>query len=157
MERLEHAGLAIQGPPFVGALLRQGWRQVRTRIREAVWDAGFTDLQEAHLAVFSYPLPDGVRAADLARRIGMSPQATNYLLSQVEALGYLERRATEDSNRRLVFLTDRGRQVGETIYGCLRNLQQEWAMEVGPEAFGVFLMVLRKLGEDRNDLPSPAE
>ncbi|MFC3086809.1 MarR family transcriptional regulator [Tabrizicola soli] len=45
-------------------------------------------MQEAHLAVFTYPLPDGVRPSDLARRMEMTPQATNYLIAQVETLGW---------------------------------------------------------------------
>src|SRR3712207_6335503 len=121
------------GPPFVGALLRQCWRRARERMHQAIRAAGFDDLQDAHLAVFTYPLPDGVRPSDLARRIGMSPQATNYLIAQVEALGYLERRAPEGSDRRLVYLTERGWRVGETIFACLRDVQAEWAEEIGRE------------------------
>ena len=34
-----------------------------------------------------YPHPDGVRPNDLAERINMTKQATNYLLGQLEALG----------------------------------------------------------------------
>jgi DNA-binding MarR family transcriptional regulator len=136
------------GPPFVGALLRQCWRRVRDRIQDAIRAAGFDDLQEAHLAVFTYPLPDGVRPADLARRMGMTPQATNYLIAQVEALGYLERRAAKDSDRRLVYLTERGWQVGETIFACLRELQAEWAAEVGQKRFAEFMDVLRRLAAE---------
>ncbi len=138
------------GPPFVGALLRQCWRRVRDRIQEAIRAAGFDDLQEAHLAVFTYPLPDGVRPADLARRMGMSPQATNYLIAQVEALGYLERRASQGSDRRLVYLTERGRQVGQTIFACLRELQAEWADEVGQTRFADFMDVLRRLAAEES-------
>ncbi len=145
----EHIGVTgtseDNNPPFVGALLRQCWRRVRDRIQDAVRAAGFEDLQEAHLAVFTYPLPDGIRPADLARRMGMSPQATNYLIAQVEALGYLERRAPQGSDRRLVYLTERGWQVGETIFACLRELQAEWADEVGQDRFAEFMDVLRRL------------
>ncbi len=141
-----NAGTAEEsGPPFVGALLRQCWRRVRDRIQDAGRAAGFDDLQEAHLAVFTYPLPDGVRPADLARRMGMTPQATNYLIAQVEALGYLERRAAKGSDRRLVYLTERGWQVGKTIFACLRELQAEWADEVGQKRFAEFMDVLRRL------------
>ncbi len=145
----EHIGVTgtseDNNPPFVGALLRQCWRRVRDRIQDAVRAAGFEDLQEAHLAVFTYPLPDGIRPADLARRMGMSPQATNYLIAQIEALGYLERRAPQGSDRRLVYLTERGWQVGETIFACLRELQAEWADEVGQDRFAEFMDVLRRL------------
>jgi DNA-binding MarR family transcriptional regulator len=148
-EHTKRPGAGVDnGPPFVGALLRQCWRRVRDRIQDAIQAAGFDDLQEAHLAVFTYPLPDGVRPADLARRMGMTPQATNYLIAQVEALGYLERRAAKGSDRRLVYLTARGWQVGETIFGCLRELQVEWAAEVGQKRFAEFMDVLRHLAAE---------
>ncbi len=144
------------GPPFVGALLRLCWRRVRDRMHEAIRAAGFTDLQDAHLPVFSYPLPDGVRPSELARRIGMSRQATNYLVVQMEALGYLERRATEgDGDRRLVHLTKRGWQVGEVIFVCLRDLQAEWAEQIGPERFDDFMDVLQSLAAEEQHAPSP--
>ncbi len=135
-------------PPFVGALLRLCWRRVRDRMHEAVRAAGFADLQDAHLAVFSYPLPDGVRPSELARRIGMSRQATNHLVAQMETLGYLERRAPEGSDRRLVHLTDRGWRVGETILACLRDLQAQWADEIGRDRFSDFMEVLKRLGTE---------
>jgi DNA-binding MarR family transcriptional regulator len=143
-------------PPYIGALLRLCWRRVRSRIEEAIRAADFHDLQEHHLAVFTYPLPDGVRPADLARRMGMSPQATNYLIAQVEALGYLERRSPKGSDRRLVYLTKRGSRVGETIFACLSSLQAEWAAEVGQERFGSFMDVLRQLAAEE-PLPPPVK
>ncbi len=140
----EDAG-EVHGPPFVGALLRLCWQRVRDRLHADIREAGFTDLQEAHFAVFSYPLPDGVRPSDLARRMHMSRQATNYLVGQMEELGYLERRAGPETDRRLVYLTGRGLQVAEVIYASLRRLQEQWAEEVGQERFNGFMAVLREL------------
>ena len=142
------------GPPFVGALLRLCWRRARDRVHEAIRAAGFTDLQDAHLAVFSYPLPDGVRPSELARRIGMSRQAPNHLIAQMEALGYLERHAPEGSDRRLVHLTDRGWRVGETIFACLRDLHAEWAAGIGQERFRDFMDVLRRLAAEEPQVSS---
>ena len=144
------------GPPYVGALLRLCWGRVRERIRDAVHAEGFTDLQDAHLAVFSYPLPDAVRPSELARRIGMSRQAANHLIGQMEALGYLERRGAGAGERRLVHLTDRGWQVGEAIFASLRELEAEWAAEVGPRRFAEFMAVLRTLASGLPCLPSSA-
>jgi DNA-binding MarR family transcriptional regulator len=77
----------------VGALLLQCLEHVRARIEADIKAAGFADVQPAHLAVFSVPPPDGMRPSDLARRIRMSREATNHIIGQLEALGYLERRA----------------------------------------------------------------
>jgi DNA-binding MarR family transcriptional regulator len=141
------------GPPFVGALLRLCWQRVRAHIQEAIRANGFTDLQEAHYAVFSYPLPHGVRPSDLARQIHMSRQATNYLIGQMEGLGYLERRAGPNGERRLVYLTGRGSRVADVIYTSLRELQVQWADDVGHERFEAFMDVLRLLSKEPNPLP----
>lgn len=141
-----------EGPPYIGALLRLTWRRVRARIHDAVRAAGFTDLQDAHFAVFTYPLPDGVRPSDLARQMQMSRQATNHLITQLERLGYLERRAAHHGGRRLVHLTERGRQVGEAIYACLRRLHAELADTIGQQRFHDFMAVLRELSTDEEVL-----
>jgi DNA-binding MarR family transcriptional regulator len=121
-------------------------QRVRGRMLEAIRAAGFTDFQEAHFAIFSYPPPDGVRPSDLARQRQMTRQAVNYLIAQLEELGYVERRAADiGSDRRLVYLTARGWNVGDTIFACLRALEAEWADEVGDKRFAVFLDVLRQL------------
>lgn len=136
------------GPPFVGALLRLTWQRVRDRMHDAIREAGFTDFQDAHFAVFSYPPPDGIRPSELARQRRMSRQAINYLIAQLEELGYVERRASDGSDRRLIYLSARGWQVGETIFACLRRLEAEWADEIGYERFTTFLEVLRQLSTE---------
>lgn len=132
----------------MGALLRLTWQRVRSRIHDAIREAGFTDFQDAHFAVFSYPPPDGVRPSELARQKRMSRQAINYLIAQLEELGYIERRAPDGSDRRLIYLSERGWQVGETIFACLRRLEAEWADEIGHERFNTFLEVLRQLSTE---------
>jgi DNA-binding MarR family transcriptional regulator len=134
--------------------LRLTWQRVRARLQDAVRDAGFTDLQDAHFAAFTYPLPDGVRPSELARNMRMSRQAANYLIVQLEGLGYLERHAPPGSDQRLVYLSERGRQVGETIYACLRQLQAEWADEVGHSEFNRFMEVLRHLSTEEKRGPA---
>jgi DNA-binding MarR family transcriptional regulator len=135
-------------PPFVGALLRLCWQHARRRISDAIRADGFGDLQDAHLIVFQYPLPDGVRPSDLARQLRISRQATNYLIAQLEELGYLQRRASPESDRRLVYLTERGWRVVDSIYASLRQLQEEWANKVGHKRFSDFMRVLRVLSTE---------
>ncbi|MGF9762421.1 transcriptional regulator [Microvirga sp. 0TCS3.31] len=134
-------------PPTFGALMRITWQHVRNELLQAIHEAGFAEFQDAHFAIFSFPLPDGVRPSEIARQKNMSRQAINYLLVQLEGLGYVERRTVEqgDADRRLVYLTDAGWQIAEAMFGCLRRLQGEWAQEVGRERFDVFLDVLTEL------------
>lgn len=144
-------------PPFLGALLRLGYQRIRGQLQEAIHAAGFTDLQEAHFVVLSYPPPEGERPSAIARRIRMSRQATNHLLGQVEALGYIERRATGVSDRRLVFLTDRGRAVCEVIHATSRALHADWAEALGSKRFAEFLAVLRQVADVPPRLAKPPD
>ncbi len=134
---------------YVGALLRLSWQRLRQRLNEAVHAAGFDDLQETHMLVFSYPPADGVRPSELARRLGMSRQAANHVIGQMETMGYLKRRAAPGGGRRLVYLTARASRVADVIVACLRDIEAEWAREVGKERFADFLAILRQLAAIR--------
>jgi DNA-binding MarR family transcriptional regulator len=140
-------------PPFFGALLRMTWQGVRDRMLQAIHQAGFSHFQEAHFAVFSYPLPDGIRPSELARQRRMSRQAINYLISQLEELGYVERRASNGDDRRLIYLSARGRQIAEAIFNCLRQLDAEWAEDIGHDRFDTFIEVLKQLSVKAQERP----
>jgi DNA-binding MarR family transcriptional regulator len=135
---------ADEGPPYVGALLRQCLDHVRARIEADLRSAGVTDLQPVHLAVFSFPPPDGVRPSDLARRMRMSRQATNHIIGQLEAMGYLERRAERKGERRRIYLTPRTWGMVKVVHATLLEIQGEWAADIGPERFGDFMTTLRR-------------
>ena len=49
----------------------------------------------------------------------MSPQATNHIIGQLEALGYLERRAERKGGRRRIYLTPRTRPMVKVIHATL--------------------------------------
>ncbi|WP_374466655.1 MarR family winged helix-turn-helix transcriptional regulator [Ferrovibrio sp.] len=137
-------------PPFIGARLRYSWQRVRQKIKDDIAAAGFTDVTEPMFLVFHYPLPDAMRPADLARRLGMTRQATNYLIQQMEVLGYLERRVAkgDTGGRRLIHLTRRGWQVVEVIFASLRDSQAQLARRVGEKRFADFMAVLEVLSAE---------
>src|SRR5881628_2523462 len=96
-------------PPLIGALLRMPWEAVQRRMLELLHERGFDDLDAAHLNVFQYPGPQGARPSDLAAQLRISKQALNYLLGELERLGYLERRSDPDDRRsKRIALTHRG-------------------------------------------------
>ena len=121
------------------------YQGIRERQFAAVIEKGFEDLNQPLLNVFLYPPPDRMRPSELAERARMTKQAMNYLLGQLEARGYLERRAEKGSNRRLVFLTSRGWQVRETILAVVADVEAEWASVLGQKRFDEFMNTLRQL------------
>jgi DNA-binding MarR family transcriptional regulator len=131
-------------PPNVGALLRTAYQVIRERQIAILKERGFGDLNQPLMNVFLYPGPDRMRPSELAARINMTKQAMNYLLGQLEELGYIERRA-ERNGRRLVYLTSRGWQVRETILAVVKDVETEWASILGRHRFGEFMNALRQL------------
>jgi DNA-binding MarR family transcriptional regulator len=122
------------GPPLLGALLRIPLDVIRGRIIAGLHEHGFTDLVPAHLAVLRYPGPNGQRPVDLAGEANMSKQAMNYLLGQLETLGYLERRDDADDHRhKRVYMTERGKATRQVIRGAVQEVEAEWAGELGAE------------------------
>src|SRR5262252_9389461 len=87
------------GPPLIGALLRFPWEAVQRHMLERLHERGFDDLDAAHMNVFQYPGPQGARPSELAARLRVSKQALNYLLGELERLGYLVRERDPDDRR----------------------------------------------------------
>jgi DNA-binding MarR family transcriptional regulator len=131
--------------PTAGALLRMTYQGIRERQFAAVIAKGFEDLNQPLLNVFLYPPPDRLRPSELAERANMTKQAMNYLLGQLEARGYIERRAERGSSRRLVFLTNRGWQAREAILAAVTEVEAEWTSVLGQQRFDEFMKTLRQL------------
>jgi DNA-binding MarR family transcriptional regulator len=140
-------------PPLIGALLRIPFETVRERMLAGLHERGFDDLVAAHLDVFQYPGPDGERPSELARRTRMSKQALNYLLGQIEGLGYLERRPDAGDGRfKRVHLTQRGKAAGRAIREIVKEVESGWERELGRERFAQ----LRHLLEHLNATVAPS-
>jgi len=128
-------GPGSQGIPYVSAMLRAAYHERRRRMLEALTERGFDDVNEAHFALFQLPPPDGERPSDLARRNGMSKQAMNHLLGQLEKLGYLERRRERPDSHPTVQLTDRGWRVMESNINTMLELEADWERQLGKRRF----------------------
>ncbi len=134
------------GPPLIGALMRVPVDVIRLRVIETLHARGFTDLLPAHLIVLRYPGPDGRRPIDIAAGSGMSKQAINYHLGQLQTLGYLDRHEdSEDQRSKRVYLTDRGHAAFRTMRQTGIDVEQEWATKLGTEDFEQLRALLTRL------------
>jgi DNA-binding MarR family transcriptional regulator len=119
------------GPPLIGTLLRRPSEALRSRLLHELHAAGFTDLVAAHLAVLRYPGPHGRRPSDIAAETGMTRQAVNYLLGQLEKAGYLTRRADPGHRSTGVYLTIRGHAALHAIQQTVRGIEADLQQELG--------------------------
>ena len=136
------------GPPLIGALLRMPWEVVQRRMLERLHERGFDDLDAAHLNVFQYPGPQGVRPSELAARLKISKQALNYLLGELERLHYLERRPDPDDLRsKRILLTPRGTSLIPVIREAVGEVETAWAKQLGPKRFAQLRDLLLDLSQ----------
>ena len=123
-------------PPLIGALLRMPFETVRDRMLAGLHKRGYTDLIPAHLNVLQYPGPENQRPSELAIRTRMTKQALNYLLGQLEQLGYLSRRADgNDQRSKRIHLTPRGRAAIKAIREIVLEVEAEWEKQLGSREF----------------------
>jgi DNA-binding MarR family transcriptional regulator len=126
--------------------LRIPFETVRDRMLAGLHERGFSDLVPAHLDVLQYPGPENQRPSDLAKNTRMSKQALNYLLGQMEQLGYLTRRAhPEDQRFKRVHLTPRGQAAGRAIREIVLEVEDDWRRELGAERFAQLRDALEQL------------
>src|SRR5829696_7638405 len=134
------------GPPLIGALLRMPWETVQRHMLERLHERGFDDFDAAYLTVFQYPGPQGVRPSELAARLRISKQALNYLLGELERLGYLERRADPDDLRsKRIALTPRGIAAVGVIREAVGEVETAWAEQLGAARFDELRNLLLEL------------
>jgi DNA-binding MarR family transcriptional regulator len=150
---IEGPATPYDDPPLIGALLRIPWETVRRRMLEGLHERGFTDLNAAHLAILQYPGPSGLRPSELAERTRMSKQALNYLLGQMERLGYITRRERPQvPGSKRVELTKRGEKVVFAMRAIVSEMETQWERDLGPERFAQLRELLVEL---QASLPQP--
>jgi DNA-binding MarR family transcriptional regulator len=130
----------------VGQLLVRLLREFRVELFAPAAEHGYTDLREPHLQIFGNLGVDGIRLTDLAAKAQLSLAATSELVSQLQELGYLERRPdASDRRAKLIFPTLRGLRALEDAGDRVAEIEQHWAQVVDPERFAAACRILQDL------------
>jgi DNA-binding MarR family transcriptional regulator len=89
-------------------------------------------LRAAHTALFPHLSSEGVRGADLAKKLGVTKQAVSQLVTELEEWGVVEQVADPaDGRAKLVRFTPKGEQGLLHGLAVLRTLEQELANKIG--------------------------
>jgi len=132
--------------PLIGALLRMPLDVVRRRMLARLHERGYTDLVAAHLNVLQYPGPEGQRPSELAAQTRMTKQALNYLLGQLEQLGYLTREGDDaDQRSKRIHVTPRGQGLLTAMRDIVREVEAEWQQQLGARKFAQLRDLLEQL------------
>jgi DNA-binding MarR family transcriptional regulator len=140
----------------IGQLLGRLLREFRAELFAPAAGAGYTDLRQPHLHIFGNVGVTGVRLTDLAAKAQLSLATTSELVSNLQRLGYLERRPDPTDRRaKLIFPTHRGRQALHDAGNRVADIEQHWSDLVGDarftEACTTLQAILDQLGSTPTD------
>jgi DNA-binding MarR family transcriptional regulator len=116
------------------------------RIRLAFDSPRWQGLRQSHLRIIESVVPEGSRAADLARRLRMTKQGAGQLVGSLLERGLLEQVPDPlDRRARLLVLTPAGADVRRAVDEELAGLESGWADEVGADDYATFRAVLERI------------
>ena len=106
----------------------------------------YPDLRPPHLQIFGCLGVDGIRLTDLAAKTQLSLAAASEFVSELEQLGYVERRPDRaDRRAKLIFPTRRGRSALNDAGDRVADIEQRWALVVGSRRFADACQVLQNI------------
>jgi DNA-binding MarR family transcriptional regulator len=114
---------------------------------------GFGDIRPAHSKVFSVISGTGSRITEMAAAAAMTKQSMQYLVDDLERLGYAERVGGQaDRRAKLIRLTPRGRAAVLVARAAIAGAEEGWAALLG----AVKAQELRALLEELADAVAAA-
>jgi len=120
--------------PNVGVLMYVAARSLEARAFDAATSAGATDLTPTQARLMAQLDPEGTRVVTLAARARITKQSAAFLVDQLERAGYVVRVADpSDKRAKLVRLTPRGRDIGDSADAEVARALTEWERHLGPE------------------------
>jgi DNA-binding MarR family transcriptional regulator len=121
-------------------------------------ELGYADIRAHHAHVLANVGTRGIRLTELAARAQLGAAAASEFVSELEALGYLERRPDPKDNRaKLILPTRKGRQAFKDAARRVADIEQHWAALVGTARFSqscdVLQEILDRLSEEPASVP----
>jgi DNA-binding MarR family transcriptional regulator len=138
----------------VGAMLRLVWQWVWEQIYAGVREAGYDDVNPAHIALFRYPSLDGLRPSEVAAQSQITKQSVNDLVGHLEKRGYVIRTPDPaDGRARVLRLTTKGHQLETTINHQAHAAELGIAEMLKPRQFAELRRALEELTRRVKDVP----
>jgi DNA-binding MarR family transcriptional regulator len=115
-------------------LLRPGRGVYGLFIRDALTEAGFSDMPGNGGYVLGLIAPDGSPFSDVIADLGVSRQNASELVDTLVVRGYLQRTADPADRRRVTLtLTDRGSAASAAVLAAAKDVDARLLAAVGPE------------------------
>jgi DNA-binding MarR family transcriptional regulator len=128
------------------ALLHRAADGVEEELYAGLSRAGFDEVRPGHGCVFGNVGPDGSRVTDVAIATGLTKQAVGEAATDLEELGYLERRPDPDDRRaKILYLTERGRAAQAEGLRLIASIEKRLIRRYGRQRFEELKAMLAEL------------
>lgn len=137
-------------------LMFLGVRYTEQRVMSELAAQGYDDVTLAQGRVFARIGEDGIRLTDLAEQAQITKQSAQFLVDQLEAAAYVERRPDPaDARARLIFIAERGRRAQRAARRVEEAIRREWTEHLGPARMAALQDALGSLREIVDPYASP--
>lgn len=132
-------------------------RVMTEEIHRKLAEAGFADLRPAHGFAFQLlASTGGATGVELAEHLGVSRQAANQMVDELEGRNYVVRRLDpHDARLRRIVLTDRGHDVIALAQNLWIAQEREWERLIGAPAMATLKRGLRAFVDERDGFAAP--
>ena len=136
----------------IGVLLRLPFEVLLDRVYSELVTHGFEDVRPANGNVFRYISPDGSRLTELADAVQITKQSMNYLVEYLHDRGYVEMIPDPtDGRAKLIHLTSQGQKVQQMAIQISRQVEAEWAAQLGQRKMTQLRRLLEELSNALGD------
>lgn len=138
--------LPAEDRPNLAVLMDGPYKAMDRELFPVLARRGHGDIRPAHSKVFEVIKGKGSRVTDMAADASMTKQAMQYLVDDLERLGYAERIPDPvDRRAKLIRLTPRGRECVVFAREAFAATEAEWASKLGAEKMEQLRAILVEL------------
>jgi DNA-binding MarR family transcriptional regulator len=140
-------------PPDFAILVTAASRGVADRLIEAMGRAGLDEVRSNHGFVIRALGEGSLTLTELAGRLGVSKQAAQKVVDDMEGRGLVERTpSSTDRRAKAIRLTGRGRKVRKTALATSRRFEAELREDLGDEVVDAARAALERFVERNGGL-----
>ncbi|MEO1016221.1 MAG: MarR family transcriptional regulator [Pseudomonadota bacterium] len=130
----------------IGWRLWQAAADWKARFVEEMVRAGHGWYAEARSSVIPYIGAEGTKQVDIVREMGLTKQAVQQLVDDLEQEGIVTRQPDPaDRRRKIVVFTEKGRRARQDANAVKRKIEAEYRQELGDDNFDRLFNILEQL------------
>jgi len=119
-------------------------------VTRGMHERGFTGVRLVHIALIRNVDEDGTRISEIARRAGMTKQATGQLVAEFVELGYIRIVPDPDDGRaKIAQYTAKGKRLLRAIVGSIAATESDFGAVIGAEAVHTLKAALTQVLEEQ--------